>query len=468
MLAWLEPLLMTYGYWVVALGVMGESMGLPLPGETLLLLGAASAGAGYLEVWGVILAAAGGAIVGDTLGYELGRWGGRPFLERYGHVLHLKPHHLARAGAFGARYGAKAVFLGRFIAILRTYSAFLAGVSRLPYPRFLLFNATGGIAWALTFGWLGAIFGRQWPLIERWAGRAGLLILGLLVLVGLAVLLGRWIIHHEAQLRARWAAVLVHPRVMALRTRFAPQLAYLQARLSPGGYLGLHLTVGVVVIALGGWLFGGIAEDVVHHDPLVQVDLAVSAWLSTHTEPPVTAAMRALSQAGSPRLLLTASLALALALAWRRWWGACSMLALAVGGGELVSWFLKWLFALPRPMMPPPLLTLQSYSFPSGYAMRSVLFYGFLGYLLGPRIGSWRGRVWVVVAEGVLVLLIGLSRLYLGAHYLSDVFAGYAAGIVWLACTITGVETVRWYRQDHADSATTTATRSSAPPTAKE
>jgi membrane protein DedA with SNARE-associated domain len=150
--AWFTQLLGTYGYWAVALVVMGESLGLPVPGETLLLLGAASAGAGYLEVWGVIGAAAGGAIVGDSLGYALGRWGGRPRLERYGRVLHLQPRHLARAETFFARYGAKTVCVGRFIAILRTYSAFLAGLARLPYPSFLLWNAAGGCLWALTFG----------------------------------------------------------------------------------------------------------------------------------------------------------------------------------------------------------------------------------------------------------------------------------------------------------------------------
>ncbi len=188
--AWFAQLLGTYGYWAVALVVMGESLGLPVPGETLLLLGAASAGAGYLEVWGVIGAAAGGAIVGDSLGYALGRWGGRPLLERYGRVLHLQPRHLAHAEAFFARYGAKTVFVGRFIAILRTYSALLAGLARLPYPRFLLWNAAGGCLWALTFGWLGATFGSQWSLIARWARHVGVLILGLLVLVGVAVLLG--------------------------------------------------------------------------------------------------------------------------------------------------------------------------------------------------------------------------------------------------------------------------------------
>jgi membrane protein DedA with SNARE-associated domain len=190
--AWFAQLLGTYGYWAVALVVMGESLVLPVPGETLLLLGAASAGAGYLDVWGVIGAAAGGAIVGDSLGYALGRWGGRPLLERYGRLLHLQPRHLVRAEAFFARYGAKTVFMGRFIAILRTYSALLAGLARLPYPSFLFWNAAGGCLWALTFGWLGATFGSQWPLVARWAGRVGMLIVGLLVLVGVAVLLGRY------------------------------------------------------------------------------------------------------------------------------------------------------------------------------------------------------------------------------------------------------------------------------------
>jgi membrane-associated phospholipid phosphatase len=100
--------------------------------------------------------------------------------------------------------------------------------------------------------------------------------------------------------------------------------------------------------------------------------------------------------------------------------------------------------------------------------MRSVLVYGCLGYLAMVWIGSWRGRVWTVVAGGVLMLLIGFSRLSLGVHDLSDVLAGYASGIVWLALTMTGAEAVRRYRPPHVDSAATTVARSSAPPTAEE
>lgn len=98
-----------------------------------------------------------------------------------------------------------------------------------------------------------------------------------------------------------------------------------------------------------------------------------------------------------------------------------------------------------------------------------MIFYEFLEYLAMYWIGSWRGRVWTVVAGRVLMLLIGFSRLYLGVHYLSDVLAGYASGIVWLAFTMTGAEAVRRYRQPHVDSvATTTVMRSSAPPTAED
>lgn len=159
----LQHLLTTYGYLAVALGVLIESMGVPIPGETLLLLGAAYAGAGNLSVWGVIAAAALGAVLGDSIGYEIGKHGGRALLDRYGKALHLNPQHLARAEAFFSRHGDKTVFVGRFIAVLRTFSAFLAGTYQMPYRRFLPYNAAGGILWAVIFGLLGAAFGSQCP-----------------------------------------------------------------------------------------------------------------------------------------------------------------------------------------------------------------------------------------------------------------------------------------------------------------
>jgi len=454
MLPFLQNLLATYGYIVVALGIMIESMGVPLPGETLLLLGAAYAGAGHLNVWGVILAAALGAIVGDTIGYAIGARGGRALLERYGHIVHLNPKHLARAEAFFDQHGDKTVFFGRFFALLRAFSAFLAGVYHMPYRRFFLFNAAGGILWAIIFGLLGAAFGSQWPLIERWAGRAGLLILGILALIAIAIILWRWTANHEEALRSRWNAFLTHPRVVALRARFAPQLAFLRARLSPTGYLGLQLTIGIACIIAGAWLFGGITEDILHGDPLVQLDLTISQFLHAHTEQPFTLAMMIVSLAGSA-LILIASLGLGIYFAWHRRWQECSLLVIAVGGGELLNLALKAFFARQRPSFSDPLLTLTTYSFPSGHAMASMIFYGLLVYLIVKRTLSWRMCVFVVITGAVLILLIGFSRMYLGLHYLSDVLGGYAAGLVWLAFTITGVETFQHSRRHTPVPATT-------------
>ncbi len=440
MLPFLQNLLTTYGYIVIALGILIESMGVPLPGETLLLLGAAYAGAGHLNIWGVILAAALGAIVGDTIGYAIGGRGGRALLERYGHILHLNPKHLARAEAFFERHGDKTVFFGRFFALLRTFSAFLAGVYHMPYRRFFLFNAAGGILWAVIFGLLGAAFGSQWPLIEHWAGRAGLLMLGVLGVIAVAVVLWRWAVNHETALRNRWNAFLTHPRVRAFRTRFAPQLAFLRARLSPTGYLGLQLTIGIACIIAGAWLFGGITEDILHGDPLVQVDLTISQYLHAHTEPPFTVAMILVSLAGS-ELVFIASLALSAYYAWHRRWRECSLFVIAVGGGELLNLALKAFFARQRPLFTDPLFILTSYSFPSGHAMASMIFYGLVVYLIVKRPIAWRWRALATITGAVLILLIGFSRMYLGLHYLSDVLGGYAAGLVWLAFTITGVET---------------------------
>lgn len=190
MLQWLESLLGAYGYVVVGLVVALESMGLPLPGETVLLAAAAYAGAGGpLNVAGVIGSASAGAILGDTVGYWLGRVGGLPLLERYGRYIWLSRRKVARARAFFERHGGKTVFLGRFVAFLRMFTAFLAGVGKMPYGRFLTYNVLGGVCWAMVMGGLGYTLGRNLPLLERslqWLGLGGagaVLILGLAYVV---------------------------------------------------------------------------------------------------------------------------------------------------------------------------------------------------------------------------------------------------------------------------------------------
>jgi membrane protein DedA with SNARE-associated domain len=154
--AWLE----SYGYLVVFLLVLIESIGVPVPGETALIGAALYAGSTHkLEIWAVILAAIAGAIVGDNIGFSIGRYGGARLLLRHGHRIGLHEGRLKIGIWLFRRHGGKVVFWGRFVSVLRTYAAFLAGTNRMAWPRFLVFNAAGAIVWATFFGVVYYVFG---------------------------------------------------------------------------------------------------------------------------------------------------------------------------------------------------------------------------------------------------------------------------------------------------------------------
>ena len=201
MLDTLSHLIATYGYIIVAVSILLESAGVPLPGETALLVAAASAGTGQLSIVGVIGTAAVAAIAGDSVGYWVGRRGGRPFLQRYGRYLRLNDKTVTRIEAFFAKHGPKTVFFGRFVSVLRTYSALFAGISHMPYPIFLPYNATGGIVWATLFGMLGYVFGQHLDVVERIVRDVGWGILGIILLLLGALLVWRWLAKRQSASR---------------------------------------------------------------------------------------------------------------------------------------------------------------------------------------------------------------------------------------------------------------------------
>lgn len=180
----LTRLLESNGYVLLFLLVGLESLGVPLPGETALVTAAAAAALGHLNIYVVVAVAAGAAIIGDNGGYWIGRKGGIALVRRYGRFIHLRESHLERARAFFERHGPKTVFIGRFVALLRTWAAILAGASCMQYGRFTLYNALGGITWAATFGTLGYVFGRNLPLLETYIGRVSIAVL---IVIGISV-----------------------------------------------------------------------------------------------------------------------------------------------------------------------------------------------------------------------------------------------------------------------------------------
>lgn len=433
------------GYWVAFLAALLETLfvvGLLLPGSTLLLLLGALTATGHLDFNGVLWFAIAGAVLGDNLNYALGQRYGARWLD--GGVWFLTPDHIARAHGFFDRHGAKSVFLGRFIPSVKEVAPFVAGSVGMRYRSFMLWNVLGGIGWGLQWVGGGYLFGQSLKVAQAWMTRLGLAIVaGVLIWLALwllqrfvmrqgphlwrlAVSLGRSL---QAAL-ARNAFVRRHPRLMD----------FLARRMDRGELTGLPLTLlgGAFLYLLA--LFGGLIEDVVSSDPIVAVDHATAQLVAAFRAPEVIPPFVWITNLGSPPLV-AGLLAITCAVLWllhRR--AAIVGLLVTVAGASSFSVLGKLAFQRVRPT--DAFLLETSYSFPSGHATISVAFYGFLGYLLIRHATRWSSRVHLLFAFVALALLIGLSRIMLGVHFLSDVWGGWLLGSLWL---ILGVSVSEWF-----------------------
>ena len=192
-------LIQAYGLWIVFLFIAIESAGIPMPGETALVTAALYAGTtNRLSIFAVIATAAAAAIVGDTIGYLVGRTFGRRALHRYGRYVGLDKDRLMVGEYLFLKHGGKIVFLGRFVALLRVLAALLAGANSMPWPRFFVANALGGIAWAIFFGSGAYLLGQQ---ITQITGPLGI---AMLILALAAIVVGRiFFRRHERELEER-------------------------------------------------------------------------------------------------------------------------------------------------------------------------------------------------------------------------------------------------------------------------
>jgi membrane protein DedA with SNARE-associated domain len=178
-------LLQLYTYPVLLALVLLESLGIPLPGEIALVTAAAYASHGRISIYVVIALAAIGASFGGVLGYLIGLKGGLPLIVRYGSYIGIRKKHVEKAHAFFERNGSKTILFGRFIAVLRTWAAIIAGAACMSLTKFIAYNTAGSVAWSIVFGFLGFYFGRDLPLLERYISRFSLatIIIGAIAIV---------------------------------------------------------------------------------------------------------------------------------------------------------------------------------------------------------------------------------------------------------------------------------------------
>ena len=180
-----------YGYWSVFIGIAIENMGIPLPGETITIVGGFLAGSGELNYWLVLASAIAGAVLGDNFGYWIGRVGGWPFLLQFGKFFKIPQQQLEEARRQFSKNAAGAVFFGRFVTLLRIFAGPMAGIAQMPYPQFFLCNFGGATLWAVIIVTFSFFFGRLMPLnqLVHWLARVGIIALFAVVILLVVIVL---------------------------------------------------------------------------------------------------------------------------------------------------------------------------------------------------------------------------------------------------------------------------------------
>lgn len=436
------------GYWAAFLAALLETalgVGLLLPGSTLLLLLGALSASGHLDFGDLLWFAVAGAVFGDNFNYWLGQRYGNRWTR--GGVWFLTPDHFEQARRFFDRHGARSVFLGRFIPSVKEIAPFIAGTVGMRYRTFLLWNVLGAIGWGLQWIGGGYLFGQSLKLAQTWMSRAGMALVVILIAWALLWLLQRFVVRQGREVwrvavslgRSIGEALGRNPYVRRLVRRHPRSIRFLAERVDRSHFHGLPLTVLALAFACVLALFAGIVEDVVTSDPIVAIDHAAAQLIAAFRAPEVVPPFVWITSLGAPPLV-GALLLVACLLLWlvNRKFAAVGLLMSTLGASVFYT-LGKWALQRPRPIE--AVVVEPSYSFPSGHSTVSVAFYGFLGYLLIRSAARWNVRVKLFFVTGGLALLIGLSRIVLGVHYLSDVWAGYLVGALWL---IAGISLTEW------------------------
>ena len=428
------------GPWTYALvGVMafletGAFVGLVAPGETVVIAGGVVAGEGTISLLPLIAIVWISAILGDTTSFFIGRRLGRAFLEKHGPRVKITHERLEQVEGYFERHGGKTILIGRFIGLVRALAPFIAGSSGLAYRRFIPYSIIGTGLWASVFCTLGYIFWRSFDRVAHYAGQA---IFGfgvtVAVIVGVVVAYKRraeikkWLLEHESHPLVKPLFVVGRPlyrRVLRpVYEAVAPELRFLWNRVTPGE-LGLELSTAVAVAGVGIFVFvlylvelsGDLGPTPLDTELLDVADELYNAALVDVAK--VVSAFGSLVAV----LIVVVSTAILVA-AYRRW---ADVIVLVVGSGLIYAAVHVAKAAIDRPRPPNPLVETSLSSFPSAHAAYATAYIA-VALILTRRFGLAANAALVTVAI-VLAAVIGLSRIYLRAHYWSDVAAGWGIG----------------------------------------
>ena len=422
----------------------GAFVGLVAPGETAVLVGGLVAGQGQIDLFVLIAIVWTAAVAGDVTSYTLGRKLGRSWLLRHGQRLKITEDRLLQVERFFEKRGGLTILIGRFIGLVRALAPFIAGTSKMPLRQFLPYDIIGAGAWATTFCVLGYVFWQSFHELTQYVSR-GLFAFGTVVVIGLGLYflvrlrndpelrrnVRAWL--HEREDRA-WVRLVLKVAGPAWQMFGRPAAGGLETtarfglgRLTPG-HLGLELTTMIAIAGVGAFnvvLLGRVIEEL--GEP--RIDRWAFEIVDRIQMEPLTSIVEAFTRLGSSLVMgMLVLITVLFAVQRRRWLDAGALVAGAALSFAAVH-VLKAYYDRPRPSG--ALVETMLAAYPSGHAAYAVAMIACATILVRAGVG-WAVRSAVLTIAVVLVALVALSRVYLRAHYLTDVLGGVALGLaVW-------------------------------------
>ncbi|MDX9913060.1 MAG: bifunctional DedA family/phosphatase PAP2 family protein [Candidatus Moranbacteria bacterium] len=390
-------------YFFILFIALSESIpmfGFFIPGQVVAVTAGLLAKVGSLDILTVLIVLFVGAVAGDVIGYFLGEKYGESFIAKYGKYFWLKKENFDKTRELICAHPGKTIIIGRFNSVTRAFTPFTAGSVKIPFSKFIFFDILGGISWAVTFSMLGYIFGYNYKVIADYFGE----------FVIIAITIGALIVY-------------LYKKINKKRRIFHRR----------------HLYV-LFINLFSLYVFFKMLENFVDQKILIHWDNWLSNYVITLWNPFLNVLMIIITNLGSTLVLSVLSIALLIFFVSKNKWRYSALLIIAMVGGKAIEIAFKYIIARDRPLG--SLVETTGYSFPSGHATMAIIFFSILAYYFKNHIYNKNLKYILISINIFLILSIGFSRIYLHAHWLTDVIGGFSLGMFWLTLLILALEAI--------------------------